>query len=122
VPERHAGRRGVSVRIIADFIQVTEYVWKAGTAFHDPGTKELEAWVQSRLLEILNGNGGQVAGGMRRSATLRGLNPEQRKPVDACARYILTLRRAVSYKWFLSEGYPIATGVIEGACPSGWRA
>ena len=111
-----AGRRGVSVRIVADFIHVTEYVWRAGTAFHDPGTKELEAWVQSRLLEILNGNGGQVAGGMRRSATLRGLNPEQRKPVDACARYILTLRRAVSYKWFLSEGYPIATGVIEGAC------
>jgi hypothetical protein len=113
---KEARRRKVRVRIIVDFIHVTEYVWRAGTDFHPSGTKELEAWVQERLLEILRGKSGQVAAGMRRSATRRGLMPEERAQVDRCANYLTKLRYHLDYHYYLQDGQPIATGVIEGAC------
>jgi hypothetical protein len=106
----------VPVTTVVDFIHVTEYVWKAGTAFCKAGSKELEAWVQPRLLEILKGKAGHVAAGMCRSATLQGLAPENRKPVDTCAGYLHKLRPYLRYNDFLAKGFPIATGVIEGAC------
>jgi len=42
-----------------------------------------------RLLEILRGKAGYVAGGMRRSATLQSMTAAERKPVDDCADYLL---------------------------------
>ncbi|MDF1593140.1 MAG: hypothetical protein P1P89_16620, partial [Desulfobacterales bacterium] len=39
-----------------------------------------------------------------------------RKPVDACANYLLTYGPYVKYDHYLAKGLPIATGVIEGAC------
>ena len=113
---KEARRRKVWVQVIVDFIHVTEYVWKAGTAFHQSGTKELEAWVQERLLRILNGEASQVAAGMTRSATLRDLKPEEREQVDKSAKYLRKLRLHLGYNYYLKEGLPIASGVIEGAC------
>lgn len=113
---RMARERQVSLTIIVDWIHVTGYVWAAGRAFHTEGTTELESWVQQRLLEILRGNAGQVAGGMRRSATLRHFTAAARKPVDLCARYLRTYAPYLKYNRYLAQGYPIATGVIEGAC------
>lgn len=84
-----AKKKGVDLTIIVDVIHVIEYLWKAGRAFHPETSLELENWVQHRLLEILKGKAGYVAGGMRRSATRRCLAAAARKPVDACARYLL---------------------------------
>lgn len=53
---------------------------------------------------------------MRRSATNKGLNQTQRKAVDQCAGYLLNLTPYFKYQEYLKEGYPIATGVIEGVC------
>jgi hypothetical protein len=39
-----------------------------------------------------------------------------RKPVDVCANYLLTYGPYLKYKDYLDQGFPIATGVIEGAC------
>lgn len=111
-----ARKRRVDLTIVVDFIHVTEYLWAAGRAFHPESSQELERWVQQRLLEILRGNAGYVAGGMRRSATLRSLARAERKPVDACARYLLTYAPYLKYNRYLAQGLPIATGVIEGAC------
>lgn len=111
-----AKKEGLKPTIIVDLIHVIEYLWKAGRAFHPETGPELESWVSQRLLEILRGNAGFVAGGMRRSATLRGLSPPQRKPVDACADYLLNYGPYLKYNRYLEQGLPIATGVIEGAC------
>jgi hypothetical protein len=111
-----ADEKRVDITIIVDWIHVTGYVWAAGRAFHPEGSSTLEGWVQQRLLEILRGNAGLVAGGMRRSATLRGLTPAERKPVDLCAHYLKTYAPYLKYNRYLAQGFPIATGVIEGAC------
>jgi len=80
------------------------------------GSAELEAWVSKRLLGILQGRTGHVAAGMRRSATLHGLDEEARQRVDACADYLLNYKPYLHYDLYLKMGLPIATGVIEGAC------
>ena len=107
---------GVKLTLIVDFIHVAEYVWKAAHALHGRGSEEAAKWVRERLAEILRGNSSLVAGGMRRSATLRKLNANQRKDVDKCANYLLKYAPYLRYHEYLAAGFPIATGVIEGAC------
>jgi hypothetical protein len=113
---RMARKKHVALTVIVDLIHVIEYLWGAGRVFHPETGPELEGWVEQRLLEVLRGKGGLVAGGMRRSATRRGLSPKARKPVDICARYLLSYTPYTKYHHYLAQGLPIATGVIEGAC------
>ena len=113
---RMAKKKGLDLTIIVDIIHVIEYLWDAGRVFYPGAGSDLENWVRVRLLEILRGKAGYVAGGMRRSATLRGFLSEKRKPVDTCAHYLLTYAPYLKYNHYLAQGFPIATGVIEGAC------
>jgi len=109
-------RHQVDVILILDFIHVLEYVWKAAYCFHPANSEEAEAWVAERALQILKGKASHVAAGMRRSATLRGFSPKERKAVDDCADYLIKYKDMLKYDEYLSQGFPIATGVIEGAC------
>jgi hypothetical protein len=111
-----AKKYGVHVTIVVDLIHVLEYLWKASYDLlgrDDPGT---ERWVTERLLEILRGHSSDVAAGMRRSATLKHLPAKQRSAVDDCADYLLKYKAHLRYDKALAAGWPIATGVIEGAC------
>jgi len=114
--KRIAGQRGVELTIIVDIIHVIEYLWKAGRVFHPKSGSELESWVSKRLLGVVEGKAGLMASGMRRSATRKKLSDEERKPVDICASYLLNKKPYLRYDRYLSQGFPIATGVIEGAC------
>lgn len=114
--EQQAEKHGVDLTLILDIIHVIEYLWKAATVFCKEGTPEIEAWVLERLLRILNGQASQVAAGIRRSATKRGIGSNKRKPADTCANYLLKYKDFLHYDEYLAKGFPIATGVIEGAC------
>ena len=113
---RMAKKQGIDLTIIVDIIHVIEYLWKAGRAFHLQSGPELEKWVQHRLLKILEGKAGLMAGGMRRSATIKKLTDKQREPVETCATYLKNKAPYLKYDRYLDLGFPIATGVIEGAC------
>ncbi len=106
----------VKVTVVLDFIHVLEYLWKAAFCFFKPGTVELEAWVLERALKILQGKASDVAAGIRRSATLQELSQTERENADRCADYLLKYREFLQYDHYLEQGYPIASGVIEGAC------
>jgi len=112
---KQTAARHVSMPIVLDFIHVAEYVWDASRAFA-ADHQARDAWVLPRLREILRGKASDVAAGMRRSATLRGLAAEDRTPVDVCADYLLKYAPYLQYDEALRHGAPIATGVIEGAC------
>ncbi len=113
---RQIKKHAVSVVIILDIIHVIEYLWKAARVFHEEASQEAEKWVTNRLLEILRGKSGFVAGGMRRSATLIKIKKTDRAPIDVCANYLLKNSEYLHYNEYLKQGLPIATGVIEGAC------
>jgi len=107
---------GVDLVIILDLIHVLEYLWRAAWVLHREGDPAAELWVSEHLEQILRGQSSAVAAGLRRSATLRGLSVKQRAPLDKCADYLLKYREFLRYDQYLAAGYPIATGVIEGAC------
>lgn len=109
-------RHRAKVSVIQDFVHVLEYLWKAAYCFCKEGTKEAEAWVSKRATALLQSKTSEVAAGMRRSATRRSLSNEARQPVDKCASYLLKNKNRLDYASALSNGWPIATGVIEGAC------
>lgn len=102
--------------IVLDFIHVLEYLWKASYCFHEVGSEKAEQWVAEKALHILRGKSAEVGAGMRRSATRKNLSQENRKAVDTCANYLKNNRPYLKYNEYLSAGYPIASGVIEGAC------
>ncbi len=104
------------VTIVLDFIHVLEYVWKAAYCFCSAGSEAAETWVRERALRILQGKASDVAAGIRRSATLQKLSRAARENADNCADYLLKYRLYLRYDQYLEKGYPIATGVIEGAC------
>jgi hypothetical protein len=106
----------LSTTIIVDFIHVLEYLWNAAYGFFDNDDERVEEWVLERAVAVLKGNASQVAAGIRRSATLQGLLSKQRKPIDKCASYLLKYKDMLRYDHYLASGFPIATGVIEGAC------
>jgi hypothetical protein len=114
--KRLAKKNGLDLTIIVDLIHVIEYLWDAARVFHPGSGPELENWVRHRVLETLRGKAGLIAGGMRRSATLRALSVKAREPVDVCARYLSNHSAYLRYDHYLANGLPIATGVVEGAC------
>ena len=111
-----AREQQVQPTIVLDFIHVCESVWGAAWSLFPEGDPAAEAWVQVRLQAILRGRSSQVAAGMRRRATLRGLTAKERRGVDKGANYLGKYRAYLHYDEYLAAGWPIATGVIEGAC------
>jgi hypothetical protein len=111
-----AGRRGVTVTVVCDFVHVLEYCWKAAWSFFDKGDPDAEAWVAAQAAKILEGKAAQVAAGIRRRATAFGYSAGEREGADACAGYLTAKKPYLDYATALAKGWPIATGVIEGAC------
>jgi hypothetical protein len=111
-----ANARSIGLTVIVDFIHVLEYVWKAAWCFHPEGDPAAEQWVADKAREILSGNAGLVAAAIRRTATRRGLTAQQRAGADTAADYLHNKKRYLDYPTALAAGWPIATGVIEGAC------
>jgi hypothetical protein len=111
-----AQQHAVEVTIVLDFIHVLEYVWKAAFCFCPVGSPAAEAWVQEHALRLLNGQAREVAADIRRRATQQALSPKIRENADKCADYLLKYHPYLRYDHYLTQGYPIASGIIEGAC------
>jgi hypothetical protein len=114
--ETEAARRGVTVHIVCDLVHVIEYLWKAAWSFFDKGDPDAEEWVAAQALKILGGKARQVAAGIRRRATTYGYQATEREGADTCAAYLTAKAPYLDYATALASGWPIATGVIEGAC------
>jgi hypothetical protein len=104
------------VTIIVDLIHVMEYVWDSAWCFFKEGDPAAERWVHEKTLAILEGKAGIVAAAIRRKATKLGLSEEKRAKADRTADYLLNKAPYLDYPTALTNGWPIATGVIEGAC------
>ncbi len=114
--ETQAHRRTIDVTIIIDLIHVLEYLWTAAWCFFEEGDPRAEAWVRTRALAILEGGARDVAAGIRRRASSEGLKGSERKGADTCAKYLTNKADYLDYPTALAGGWPIATGIIEGAC------
>jgi hypothetical protein len=101
---------------VLDFLHATSYLWDAAYLFYAEGSSEASAFVRDRTLRLLRGEVGYVIGGLRQMATKRGLSAAKQKKLTQICNYFHRNRHRMRYDEYLAAGYPIASGVIEGAC------
>ncbi len=101
---------------ILDIWHVTEYLWKLAYCFHPEGSDEAAAFVETYLRKLLEGNVGRVLGGLRQMVTKGGLSKHQCEKAQQCLNYFAERREQMKYDEYLAAGYPIGSGVVEGAC------
>lgn len=111
-----ASTRGIQVTVLIDLVHVLEYLWGAAWCFFPEADPSAEAWVRQRALAILHGHAREVAAGIRRRATTAKLANAKRRNADQCAKYLVNKAKYLDYPSALAAGWPIATGIIEGAC------
>ncbi len=108
--------RKLKVTLILDLMHALEKLWKAAYVFHAEGSLEADLWVLDRTLRILVGDVGQVVKGIRQSITKRGLSGAGSKTLRGVADYLYRNRARMRYHEYLANGWPIASGPVEGAC------
>lgn len=101
---------------ILDLMHVLPRLWEAAHLFHAEGSDEATAFMRERLLGVLEGGASRVIGHLRGLGTRKKLIGERRKRLDRLCEYLEKNRHRMHYDQYLKAGYPIATGVIEGAC------
>jgi hypothetical protein len=111
-----AKRRKAKIHVIVDFIHVLEYLWKAAWSLHENGDTAAEAWVVGRGRDPLAGKKRQVADDLDHAGRTAGLETSQRKGLDDAINYLTSKKNHLRYDKALKNGWPIATGIIEGAC------
>jgi len=112
--EKIMKKLAVKATLVMDFIHVLEYLWKAAWCFFDKGDEAVEDWIAEKAVNILNGQCSQVAKGLRISATKQRI--VDRENIDKCSDYLLNNKERLQYDQALKSGFPIGSGVIEGAC------
>lgn len=101
---------------ILDIWHVTEYLWKLAYCFHSEGSDEAEVFVETYLRKLLDGKVCRVIGGIRQMATKRRLSKRRGEKVEQYLNYFAQRREHMKYDEYLAAGYPIGSGVVEGAC------
>jgi hypothetical protein len=101
---------------ILDIMHVLERLWQAAYCFHAEGSREAEGFVDHRLRMLLEGRVGQVIGGLRQMLSRHGLVGEKRRVLRSVIGYYDNHRNSMRYDKYLAAGYPIGSGVVEGAC------
>jgi hypothetical protein len=101
---------------ILDIWHVTEYLWELAYCFHREGSAEADAFVETYLRKLLEGKVNRVIGGIRQMATKRDLPQAKWDKVEDCLFYFAARSEYMKYDKYLAAGYPIGSGVVEGAC------
>jgi hypothetical protein len=113
---QQAESRRLTLTIILDLIHVIHYLWIGAYVLCGKDPISTEARVRELLGRLLTGPANYIAASLRRQATLMNLTAAEREPVDTCCDYLLKYQEYMRYSEYLVQGFPIATGVIEGAC------
>jgi hypothetical protein len=101
---------------ILDIWHVTEYLWELAYCFHRVGSDAAKAFVETYLRKLLEGGVNRVIGGIRQMATKRKLAAQKWQNVEDCLSYFAARAEYMQYDEYLAAGYPIGSGVVEGAC------
>jgi hypothetical protein len=116
--QAQAAARGITITILVDFIHVLEYLWKAAWCFYQPRDPAMEDWVTAQGLDILHGRTATVITRIGQLAAEHPPRPggEHAKIIRKTLHYLDAKQPYLDYPRALAAGWPIATGVIEGAC------
>src|SRR6202011_4552276 len=101
---------------ILDVLHVTPRLWQSAKLLYGDKGPEVVPFVRQRLTQVLEGKIDSVIRSIRRLGVERGLTGAKKKALARLCGYFQKNRQRMRYDVYLRAGYPIASGVIEGAC------
>ena len=102
--------------LVLDIIHATEYLWDAANALLGESHPARKGWVRTRLEQVVGGATTTVIADLEATAQDAELTETQRKVVLKTAGYYRRNQPYMHYDEYLAQGWPIGTGVVEGAC------
>jgi hypothetical protein len=99
---------------VLDLLHASSYLWKAANLLHPPDSPQTLPWVKQQLGLLLEGKVNTVIDALRRQGT--DLSAHRRQALEGICGYFEHHAHRMAYDEYLAAGYPIASGVIEGAC------
>jgi len=117
------GDRGLKKRVqddlpdftlIVDIIHVTEYLWEAANALWGETHSRRVEWMADALSCVLDDDLDRLLHHLDFQASY--VSSTKQQTLHKVTRYLRNNRAHMDYQTYLARGFPIATGVIEGAC------
>jgi len=102
--------------LILDIIHVLEYIWIIAHIKHKQGSAKSTKYVYKRLLLILQGKVASYIMELQREMLSKKWKKAQSDKFLKVIRYLKNHKEYMKYDQYLSEGYPIGSGVVESAC------
>jgi hypothetical protein len=102
--------------LILDIIHASEYLWDTATALLGESSPSRTGWVAAKLEEVLAGQVCTVIAELEQEAALENWSETQRKAIERTLGYYRRNQAYMRYDEYLAQGWPIGTGVVEGAC------
>jgi hypothetical protein len=101
---------------ILDLLHATSHLWDAVHLFHAPGSTLALKLMELLVLALLSGMSEGVVNLLESAAVEVGLAKSRRQQLTKICNYLRRHQARMRYHEYLAAGYPIASGVIEGAC------
>lgn len=105
-----------SAFFVLDIFHVLEHLGKAALCFYDEGCPQAREFVTERLRMLLQGKAGRMIGGLKQMLSKHELSGPKKHCLEQVIGYFERNRKHMRYEICLARGYPIGSGVIEGAC------
>jgi len=102
--------------LVLDIIHASEYLWESANALLGETHPERTAWVRGHLAQILSGQTAAVIAALSQEATAPHRTATQVQVVRKTIGYYTRNLPYMQYDAYLARGWPIGTGVVEGAC------
>jgi hypothetical protein len=102
--------------LVLDVIHASEYLWDAANAVFGETHPDRTAWVGEQLLHILSGETATVIQTLEGLAQDPSTSPSQGQTLNTAIGYYQRNLPYMCYDQYLAQGWPIGTGVVEGAC------
>ena len=102
--------------MVLDIIHVSEYLWDAANALLGEKHPDRTSWVKEQLLLILSDRTADVIQTLEHHAQDSTLSTAQRQVLNTTIGYYRRNLPYMRYGSYLAQGWPIGTGVVEGAC------
>ena len=101
---------------ILDLFHVLERLWQVAHAWHGEQSPRAPEMVTDSLRMLLEGKVRQLLARLRRRLKTHPLKGSKRTTVQAAINYMRNQQEHMKYDEYLAAGYPIGSGVVEGAC------
>lgn len=102
--------------LVLDFIHAFEYLWKAANCLYGENHPQRLPWVTTQTSRLLNSQSAELIAHLRQLAEAPKRAAARRHKLNKIADYYENNLPYMDYAAYLAQGWPIASGVIEGAC------